>query len=124
MKYPAPFVHIRMYQSWVIFLPGWSQEKADKFAKKYFNLTLDFDKDGVCHHLQKGNNSIQVIYLRTWKNNPAHLALLGHEVIHACLSIFEDIDQPIEHKGKNEFLTYLFQDIFQGLLVQTKGMSQ
>jgi len=120
MKYGAPYVHVRLYQSWVIGLLGWDPDKATAFCKKNLNVDLDFtEKHGCCYSLEQGGAFICIVYTCQFSYKPHLLSLFGHECVHAAAAILGHIGQKIESDG--ECLTYLFQDIFQGLLEQHKG---
>lgn len=124
MKYPAPYVHIRLYNAWVIGLLGWDIEEAKKFTQKQFGTTLEFGtSDGLTFALTKDRDLICIIHTKKFNSTPPYLALLVHECLHATIEILRNVGQPIGD-GPSEYATYLLQDIFQGLLTQQKEVKR
>jgi hypothetical protein len=109
--------HLPHYNAWVIGLIGWPSEKASEFLKKKHNVHDEFCSGGRCVVLKRGNETIAIVHLKKFKNHPEYLALLVHEVAHACLLILNDIGQGVCTKDHEHF-TYMVQHVFQSLLTE------
>jgi hypothetical protein len=109
----------QVYKADILIIPKYKPQEIIKYFRKTYGIEYEIDSfcDAMHYSLSQQDKGIIHHYLifENFRNSPAGIALLSHEIFHLVCAIFRDIGMKFSEDSEEAF-TYYLQYLTENIL--------